>query len=565
MAAPLIDLPPAEVRLALVQPACAGELVTRIEVHRHKPSPRNAAERAVAATAGAIQLVEEGTDATVIRAYVRLREGARCVEQDRRDSERMLRALPFVSSAAVTALPDGAGRVRVRVDIVAELPWIVGARIRDGGLSAVRFGTLDYDGRGLRTEITLERRAALRPGMGVSFAQYGAFGRPAAAELQLERRPLGGLMRASLTEPFLSDGQVTAARVSLMQDVDYVTLLRPAGPSGLARTRRSAYQLGWVRRVAASRDRRILGIAGLTVLGTDVRSGGRVEAVSDSGLVDTGDSVLVGRFPEYGVGRIGALFGVRSLRFRTVERFDALRAAQDVGTGVQFDLVAAPSVWRGERSRDLLLSAGVYAGAGRAREFAALDLRVEARAPTSGTGEWNGIIASGRGAWHTITSARRTRVLSVSGASLQRLSLPAQLTLRDPDGGLIGHPGSRAAGGHRLVVRAEERRLTDWFSRRADIAVAAFVDAGRVWAGDAPYGADSPVRSSVGLSLLGALPSGGKRVYRVDVGLPLNAERGASGVALRFTVTDRTALVWQEPHEVSRVRSLTDRSSLLRW
>jgi hypothetical protein len=73
------------------------------------------------------------------------------------------------------------------------------------------------------------------------------------------------------------------------------------------------------------------------------------------------------------------------------------------------------------------------------------------------------------------------------------------------------------------------------------------------------------VRSSLGVSLMGAFPKGGKRVYRLDLGFPLNPESGAAGMALRFTVADRTALTWAEPREVERMRTGTDRSSLMRW
>jgi hypothetical protein len=73
------------------------------------------------------------------------------------------------------------------------------------------------------------------------------------------------------------------------------------------------------------------------------------------------------------------------------------------------------------------------------------------------------------------------------------------------------------------------------------------------------------VRSSLGVSLIGAFPKGGKRVYRVDLGFPLNPEPKAAGMALRFTVADRTTLIWAEPRDVERMRTGTGRSSLMRW
>lgn len=565
----MIDLPPqdppAEVRSAIRGVTCAGETISRIDFVRHAPSPANAAERALAATTEAAGLDAERTSSTVLLAYVRLKPRTRCLERDRRDSERMLRQQPYVASAAVTAIPDGAGRVRIRIDVVNEFPWIINGRLGTGGIAAVRAGTLDLDARGLTAVGSVERGGALRPGFGVELAQYGFARRPAVAALQLERRPLGGILALSIAQPFLSDGQRYALHASLAQETEYATLVRPSGDAGVARTQRSTFDVGWVKRVGTYHRDRVVGLAGVMFLGSDIRSGGDVFVRADSGLIRTADSVLVGRFPDYGASRVAALGGLRALRFRTVERFDALRAAQDVGSGVQMNLLIAPRLFGARESSETLLAGDLYAGVGGDRSFAALTMRGEARASQLSGGRWDGVVASSRLSWHRLTSDRRTRIVSLSGASMHRLTFPAQLTLRDPDGGLIGFPDSRGAGGQRVVVRVEERRLVDWFAHRGDIAVAAFADAGRLWAGDVPYGADTPVRSSVGVSMLGAFPKGGKRVYRIDLGFPLNREPGMTSVALRFSVADRTSVLWEEPRDVARARTGVGRAALMRW
>lgn len=557
--------PPAVIRPALAQATCAGETISRIDVRRHVPSPRNAAERALEATTEAVGLETVRHETEVIRAYVRLKPGAPCLERDRRESERMLRLQPFIASAAVTALPDGPGRVRIRVDVVNELPWVLGGSVANGGIDGVRVGTLDYDGRGLAIVAAAERGGAYRPGVGLSVAQYGVLGRPALASIQLEHRPLGGLLLASYAEPFLSDGQRYALHAGVTQETQYATLLRPVGDPGAVRTQRSAYHLGWVKRVGTYRRDRVVGLAGVMFLGSDVRTTNEVVIVSDSGLVPTGDSVLNGRYPDFGVSRLAAVGGLRALRFQAVERFDALRGSQDAPTGVQLNALVAPGLWRSSTAHDMLIAGDLYAGIGSASSFAAVSMRAEARPALGNGGDWDGVVASSRLSWHRITSPRRTRVMSLSAASLHNLVFPAQLTLRDPDGGLVGFPGSRGAGGQRVVMRIEERMLMPWFARRADFAVATFVDAGRLWAGDVPYGAPTPVRSSAGFSLLGSFPSGGKRVYRVDFGIPINGEPGLSGLALRFSVADRTGVSWQEPRDVSHARSGTGRASLMRW
>ncbi len=558
------DAPPQYAQVIEAQPsrACTGETITRIDVYRYAPSSETAAEKAVAATSDAVGIDHARTKERVIRAYLRLRQGGPCTERGRIESARLLRAQRFVASAAVTAIPDGEGRVRIRVDVVDELPWVVGAQVRDGGLSAVRLGTQNFRGRGLTVVASGERGYAYRPGAGLLLAQYGALGRPAVAAIEVERRPLGGLLQVGLAEPFLTDGQRHAFHASLVQETEYALLVRPTGDDAAAKARRSAYDIGWVTRVGTYGRNRAVGLAGVMVMGNDLRPSEEVVVVSDSGLVMAGDTELVGRYENFAVGRVAGMAGIRALRFKTVARHDALRAAQDVGSGVQLSLLAGPSLWKAA-SPDVLLAGDLYAGTGDRASFATLRVRAEGR--RSGAGQWSAVVGSARAQWHLITSERRTRIITLSGATVHRMELPVQLTLRDPDGGLAGFPDSRSAGGQRMALRVEERALVPWFRSRADFAVAVFADAGRLWAGDVPYGRDTPVRASVGLSLLGSYPSGGKRTYRVDLAVPINREPGGARFAIRLSSADLTNLFWREPRDVSRARAGTGPTTLMRW
>ena len=84
-------------------------------------------------------------------------------------------------------------------------------------------------------------------------------------------------------------------------------------------------------------------------------------------------------------------------------------------------------------------------------------------------------------------------------------------------------------------------------------------------AGDVPYGQTGPVMASAGLSLQAAYPSGGKRLYRVDLGVPLRRGPGDATVVLRFSATDRTLARTPEPRDVLRSRLEAGPVSLLRW
>jgi len=248
----------------------------------------------------------------------------------------------------------------------------------------------------------------------------------------------------------------------------------------------------------------------------------------------------------------------------TVSGFDALTAAQDVGTGVQFGALAGPSMFSSTLKSDIFLSTDLYAGIGSPQSFLALRFTGEGRADRA-SHRWDGTVNDGRLAWYARPNELYTQTASLEVSEIQHLAFPFQLTFQDPDGGLRGYPNATFAGGQRAVLRVEERRLLPSMSKRADLAIGAFADAGTLWAGDVPYGVTTNVHTSLGISLLGAFPSGGKRTYRLDIALPLNRPPGGARWELRFSSADRTQLFWQEPADVARARAGAVPSNLLSW
>ena len=84
----------------------------------------------------------------------------------------------------------------------------------------------------------------------------------------------------------------------------------------------------------------------------------------------------------------------------------------------------------------------------------------------------------------------------------------------------------------------------------SDLAIAGFADAGRLKAGDVPFGVDTPIQSSVGLGVMTSVPSGSRRAFRVDFVFPLSpgAERNFE---LRLSSTNAVRQFWREPDDVA--------------
>ncbi|MHB1095506.1 MAG: BamA/TamA family outer membrane protein [Gemmatimonadaceae bacterium] len=542
--------------------ACDGDTVMAIDIRSRAAASAGLVRNARALTARLLHAPHVPTRPNVIAAYLRLAVGGVCTERDRLESERLLRAQPFIASAAVRAVRVAPRQVRLTVDVVDELRLMGAVGVSRGTLSSLLLGTQDYQGRGLALSVHGERGFAYRDGYGMSVVQYGLFGRPALVALDAERRAVDGqLVRLELSRPYLTDLQRRAFHASLGLTSGYTGLRRPIGDDVSLYVRRTSYDIGWVTRLRRTSGRGVVALVGGALLGEDVRSSPGFVIVSDSGLLEGPANPYL--FPAFATTRLAAIGGLRALRFITVSGFDALTAAQDMGVGVQVNLLAGTSILTPAHEGDVFVAGDLYAGFGGPASFFMARALAEARG-VKRTHRWDGVVVSGRLAWYRNLTGVHAHLASLDMAGLQHLVFPSQLTFGDAEGGLPGFGGTSDAGSQRVVARIEERRLVHTFGARADAAVGLFLTAGRLLAGDVPFGRTTPVRAAAGITLLGASP-GGKRTFRADLAFPLNAAPGESRFELRISSIDRTRLLWREPADVARVRTGAVPASLMKW
>ncbi len=132
---------------------------------------------------------------------------------------------------------------------------------------------------------------------------------------------------------------------------------------------------------------------------------------------------------------------------------------------------------------------------------------------------------------------------------------PFQLTLGGREA-VRGYNEDAFPGARRLLATLEQRLPFPRFDISfMDLGLAAFVDAGKVWAGDVPYGVTSGWEAGVGVGIRMGIPAGGQNVLRADLGLPLTGQREEKGVVFRlytelFGLLDRRA--WPTQTERSR-------------
>jgi hypothetical protein len=534
--------------------ACFGETISGISVRpqhaRVLDRPglvRDASER--------VGLGGRTTNDRVIRNFLMLKDGGPCSELARTESERILRAQPFIADAVVRAVPDGLGAVRIEVETWDELPFIVGGSWRGIKPRALTLGNGNWRGEGIAATANYETRRGYRLGYGARYTDYQVFGRPYQLDLVGERDPLGEIWSAQFNKPFLTDLQRRAFFAGVAGAHIYRGFVRPEGDELLFDAQLTEWRLAWVERLGSRPERLLLGAM---LSGDRMEPGREVVIATDSGPIAIppppgGPSE---RYLAFRNTRVGVGLGKRRVRYLTVRGYDALSAAQDVPLGVQGVLGAARGVrLLGGLEEDYHVMAQAFAAFGRLGGYVTLAYQGEGTHPAE-RGGWVGKVGHGRAAWYSRPSPARTRTLELNYSFAWRTRLPSQLTLRDDDGGLRGFAESNAAGEQRVVARAEERVLVETpfrWTQKADLAVAAFADAGRLWAGDAPFGRDTPFHGGVGVSLLGAYPRGSQRTYRVDVAFPVSDDPRARW-ELRFSALDLTRSLWREPRDVTRAR-----------
>ena len=538
---------------------CTGELVSRVDIQASPPPFSGAAKRWRAA-ANAVGLHHATTRFGVISAFLSLAPGRPCTAFRRAESERVLRAQPFLSDASVRVIPDTGGTVAVIVTTTDEVPVLVSARFRGIAPESFSLGNENIAGEALRVEARVERGRAYRTGIGGRIQKDALFGHPFRFALDADRYRVGHRVAADIEHPFFTDLQRISWNTGFVTRNDYFRVERPSREPLALRIDDRTWNASALLRIFGTRT---VGLLGGAITGRQFDPAAAGIVIDDTGFrADTGVT-LRGKYSAFRATRTGVLGGVRRVSFRTVSGFDALISSQDVMSGVALGLFAARGMSRfGED--DVFLSSAMYVGASSGNALLATLTQVEGRRDPSG-GPWNSIIGSARAALYWGSAPGVVLVVSDAVSGGFRSLLPLQVTFADRDGGLQGYRSSSLAGERRNIARAELRWSAASLVRRADVGFATFSEAGTLWAGDAPYGVNA-TRVSVGVSLLAAYPTRSKRLYRADLAIPLTRSgEGKGRIEVRFSSADRTQGFWIEPDDVARARTGTQPSRLFAW
>jgi hypothetical protein len=437
----------------------------------------------------------------------------------------------------------------------------LGVQSKSPHFHSFRLGEANLLGSAIHAEGQWKSGGPFRGVFAGKVVDYQFLGRPYQFLLEGGRRELGGDWATELSHPFLTDLQRLSWRTTAGSTKAYFYFRRPNADPAALQIERSYSDVGGVIRIGPPSGR--LGLLGGSISFEEEHPGTQPVLVTDTALLADTSTALINRYSSHHTARLNALWGLRNLRFVRVSGFDALEGTQDLRTGMQVAmLVGKGARFLGGKERDMFGSADIYYGMATPISFSAISLAGTGRRDDEG--KWDGILAHGRAAVYLKPFNRQTWIsdLTFSGGWKQRV--PFQLTFADRDGGLRGFRTADVGGSRRLVARVEDRYLMGRYKQLASVAVAGFGEAGKIWAGDSPFGVNTPVYISTGFSLLAASPPQSRRTIRADFAFPVRGERKRS-VEIRMTVIDFTRTFRVEPRDIHNSRERSVPASVFSW
>ena len=537
-------------------PRCEGERISQVTVARGEPV---FVERSAGWLRPFLRAALSGapTRESAVAPFLLVEQGDLCTELMLSESERVLRAQPYLADAKAVVTPDTAGTVRVDFSTTDDIRPIVGLGLKDNKPTRLKLGSGNVAGYGMAAAAQWQQGFAFRDGWSLRYADYHTFGQPYLFETQLERSPLGEITSASLSKPLYSQVQRLAWSATVARVDGFQSFLRGENvdPLSLDVERRS-WQANAVYRIGGGG----YGLfAGAQIGGDRVSTADDGVVITDTGFVADADTTLGIRYSTQNRTVIGALFGARALSFFKAQGFDALEGAQDVARGMQVGALVGRGV--GSSNTGWYVGSQLYAGGGTPRSFVGLQASIETGRVD---GDWKDMIAEGRIAWYSRPSRRRTQIASVEYSGAWNSTVPFQLRLGTDHVGLRGYDDSRTGGGRRAVARLEERLVFPGFKKYLGLGGAAFLDAGKMWAGDVPFGKTVNPRVGAGLGLIVAVPRSSRQNLRMDVVAPLVSDPGSSW-GVNFTITSGRPRFWRPASDLARARSAAQTPVVFGW
>lgn len=470
------------------------------------------------------------------------------------ESGRILRQFPFFADAQVSTseLQDGSHEVVIQTRDEWSTQFDLGVSF-DQGLQLERIELTEENllGQGVLAEAYFARRREQRD-RGFRVKQPRLFGTRTDALIGFGSTRVGDFIEQELTYPFVGEvGRLAARQVYRRRDqlqtyatgagADFTQVLLP-------------FQEEWLEFAVAARSGRPgrLTLFGLGLSRDRVEFGafpGDLELVYDNDFGTTfpgtadAEAAVSSQLDANATTRLNFMVGRRQIRYEQPRGLDSPDGEQDVPLGLDVGLAVGKSIGAfgvgGLPSYDDVLTRfRLFAGHDPGTSFVFFNVDIQARRP-AGQDTWRDLFAEVDLYTYLRTDALpgHTIFLRGSGAGGWSVDRPFQLTLGGREA-LRGQFEEDAPGAQRLLFTIEDRILIRWPAPELfDFGFTLFADAGRMWAGDVPYGADTDWRGTLGIGFRLGLTAESRRTARIDLAFPVGVAR-SSGPVFRVTMIE---------------------------
>ena len=480
------------------------------------------------------------------------------------ESERLLRELRFIARADVFALPQSDGTQHVVVDTRDE--WTTKVQIDltvDDGVQfeGARLTEENFLGRGHLIGFFFQERKQ-RQDYGISLETPQLVGSRWNGRFKIGRTRVGELSDVMLVYPFVGEVGLSATRLRFQRTESLFPYVLDRDP-----TYSHAVLPMLEERFEATQALRFGNAGDLTLLGFGVTREllrvddypGSVDLVAER---DFGNLLpdepglateLANQIRSRATTRVNLLVGQRNVRFERRRGLDAVTGVRDVPLGTDVSLTLGRSIpifgsGAAEPTNDAVARLSLFGGIAPGSTVLLANAQLEGRRLRPGNGEstgWRDVLSEVDvlAYWQPDRRIASTIAARVAGAGGWNTITPFQLTLGGRD--LVrGLREEDAPGGRRVVASIEDRVDLRWPAPTLfDLGVTLFADAGKVWAGDAPFGADSGWETSIGAGLRVGFPAGSAQVLRIDVAKPVGAALN-KGLVFRISSGDFVGLLY---------------------
>jgi hypothetical protein len=480
------------------------------------------------------------------------------------ETERLLRAYRFIGYADVFAIPQPDGTQHVNVYTRDEWTTKVdlGIRVEEGlKIEGLEITEENFLGKGILLRGFLKKDKEVQDA-GLELATPRFNGTRWDARISMGNTRTGNFFEGAFTYPFVGEvGRIGARQSFLWREsvFSYSTSGHPEFSHLLLPFLDQRWDIAAGGRLGSPGNLTTIGL-GLSRESIDFagfpmnvefvvdRDFGNIQPVDSAGLQEIGGQVQNRR-----ANRVNVFLAKRKLQFVQRRGLDALRGVQDVGVGSELFL-GLGRAWRalqeggGNSSDDLHTQASAFFGGAGTSWVLNTQASGEARRVRPGSddgAEWKDIFAEADFLlyWQPNGNQFHTFLLRLSATGGWSVVSPYQLTL----GGraaLRGFREERFPGAHRTLLTLEDRiYLPSPSPGLFDMGLAVFMDIGRMWAGDAPFGTDSGWKGTAGIGLRLGLPPGTTNVLRIDVALPIARKAQLKDLTLRVNLSELLGLL----------------------